>query len=125
MRILLPAIVLLALSTAEARRDVVVRVRVPAPTYRVRVAPPVVREEVRVAAPSPRHVWVGGYWRWNGRRHLWIAGHWAVPPRGYRVWIGPRWVPEGGVYVFHPGYWAVDEVGVAPPVADEEMYADT
>jgi len=105
MKVILPVVILLALSTAEARPEERVRVRVPAATVHIRVAPPVVREEVRVAAPSPRHVWVPGYWRWGGRRHVWVSGRWALPPRGYHVWIEPRWVTEGGVYVFHPGYW--------------------
>ena len=40
----------------------------------VRVAPPASRVEVRTVAPSHGHVWVGGYWRWNGSAHVWVAG---------------------------------------------------
>src|SRR5262249_22688593 len=106
--------------------DMRAEVRVPAPTVRVRVAPPVVREEVRIAQPSPRHVWVPGYWGWRGRSHYWVGGRWAVPPAAGRIWIEPRWVTEGGIYVFHPGYGGYraervvvepsPEVAVAPPV---------
>src|SRR5262245_51669278 len=75
------------------------------PAVRVRVAPPVVRREVRVVAPSPRHVWVGGYWAWQGRRHVWIAGHWELPPAPNQMWVEARWVLENGEWVFYPGYW--------------------
>src|SRR6478672_7023287 len=50
------------------------------PGVRVRVAPPAARVEVRVAAPSPRHVWIPGYWEWQGGRHVWIVGRWELPP---------------------------------------------
>jgi hypothetical protein len=32
----------------------------------VRVGPPTAIVEVRTAAPSPHHVWVAGYHRWDG-----------------------------------------------------------
>src|SRR5262249_40884517 len=76
-----------------------------APGVRVRVAPPARRVEVRVAAPSPRHVWIRGYWLWEGGHHVWIAGHWEVPPMVGQVWVEPQWVQEGGEWVFYPGHW--------------------
>ena len=45
----------------------------------VRVAPPRPLVERVVPAPSPRHVWVAGYYRWNGRAYLWVPGRWVVP----------------------------------------------
>lgn len=73
----------------------------------VRVAPPAARVEVRGVAPSSRHVWVGGYWSWNGSTHLWVAGKWSVPPRGRARWVDGHWknVPPGG-WVWVPGHWA-------------------
>jgi hypothetical protein len=67
---------------------------------------PAPRTEVIVGvAPSPSHVWVGGYWtryhnswywvggRWVSRPHVgatWTAGRWEQRPRGY-VWVGGHW----------------------------------
>ena len=71
----------------------------------VKVGPPAARVEVHGAAPSARHVWVGGYWRWNGSAHVWVAGGWHVPPRQRAVWVEGHWrkVPGGGDWA--PGHW--------------------
>jgi hypothetical protein len=74
----------------------------------VRVAPPPPRtERVVVVRPSPRHVWVGGYHRWNGRAYVWTPGRWVVPPRRAAVWVPARWtyVPARHGYVFVEGHW--------------------
>ena len=72
----------------------------------VRIQPPVLVEEVRPAAPSPRHVWVGGYHRWDGRTYVWTPGTWSVPPRHRGAWVAGRWVRGGhrGWY-WVPGHW--------------------
>ena len=57
----------------------------PGPLYRARMAPPPMRAEVRPMAPSPRHVWVGGYWGFEGGRHAWVGGRWELPPQPGRV----------------------------------------
>jgi hypothetical protein len=66
-RALFPAagflVLALSASPAEARR------------IYVRVGPPRVRVvEVRPVAPSPRHVWIGGFHGWHG--WYWIEGRW-------------------------------------------------
>jgi hypothetical protein len=71
----------------------------------VRVAPPVEVVEERGVAPSPNHVWVGGYHRWDGNAYRWQAGRWAVPPRARAAWVAPRWERRGGGYYFHGGRW--------------------
>lgn len=71
----------------------------------VRIAPPAVRVEVRGVAPSPRHVWVGGYWRWNGSAHVWVAGGWKVPPRHGAVWIEGHWRGSRRGWYWAPGHW--------------------
>lgn len=50
--------------------------------------PPPARVEYRTTAPSSRHVWVNGDWRWSGSRYQWVPGRWessghhvAPPPR--------------------------------------------
>jgi hypothetical protein len=72
---------------------------------RITVAPPAMRVEVRPAAPSVRHIWVPGFWRWGGGRHVWAAGHYEVPPAAGRVWVDARWANEGGQWVFYEGHW--------------------
>jgi hypothetical protein len=100
------------------RRPVVVVQR--RPVVRLHVAPPAVRSEVRVVAPSPRHTWIPGYWGWRRGRHYWIAGRWTLPPAAGRIWIEPRWVNEAGVWVFYDGYWSAG--AAAPPAVVEQEW---
>ena len=46
----------------------------------VRIAPPAVVRETRSGAPSPRHVWIAGYQRWDGHAYVWVPGRWESPP---------------------------------------------
>ena len=85
-----------------------------APGFRVRVAPPPPRVEVRPLAPSLTHVWTPGYWTWQDGRHVWVAGQWAVPPQAGHAWVEARWTLEGREWVFVPGHWA--PVATAPPI---------
>src|SRR5262245_36399397 len=39
--------------------------------YYAPYAPPAARYEVRGVAPSARHFWAPGYYRWDGRRYMW------------------------------------------------------
>ncbi len=77
-------------------------------TVVVQEEPPVVREEVIVGvAPSAAHVWVRGYWRWNGRQWIWIGGRWVRCPHGpgYR-WRPGVWVRgAGGHFHLTAGVW--------------------
>ncbi|MFT3769484.1 MAG: YXWGXW repeat-containing protein [Minicystis sp.] len=41
-------------------------------------APPAARHETYGRAPSARHFWAPGYYRWNGRQHVWVAGRWEL-----------------------------------------------
>jgi hypothetical protein len=71
----------------------------------VRIGPPAPVVERRIPPPSPRHVWVNGYYRWDGRAYVWSPGYWAVPPRPRAVWIAPRWERRHGGWVFIEGRW--------------------
>lgn len=71
----------------------------------VKVGPPAARVEVRTAAPSHRHVWVGGYWRWNGKAHAWVAGGWNLPPRHGAAWVDGHWRKVRGGWDWVPGHW--------------------
>ena len=77
----------------------------PEPSVIVSEPPPPPRAEGERDRPSPRHVWIPGYWVWQGGRHAWVAGHWELPPPGRRVWERPRWERRGKNYVFVPGRW--------------------
>jgi hypothetical protein len=65
--------------------------------------PPVRR--VIVARPSYRHVYVPGYYRYQGNRYGWVDGYWAVPPRHRTVWVPGYWTPRRGGYFWVAGYW--------------------
>jgi hypothetical protein len=72
----------------------------------VRVAPLPVRVEERPVRPSPRYVWVPGYWNWVGGRHVWVAGVWMLPPVTGQVWVEPSWIHVNEEWEFQPGHWA-------------------
>ena len=112
-----------AASAIPAHADVIVRDHRD-PVVRVRVAPPVVRTEVRVVAPSHRHVWVPGYWNWQGGRHVWVGGRWSLPPVEGQTWVEPRWVNEGGEWIFYGGYWS-EAPRYAPPPGTVVVPAST
>jgi hypothetical protein len=71
----------------------------------VRIAPPRARVEVRTVAPSPRHVWIGGYHRWDGRAYVWVPGRWDLGPRPGAVWVAGHWknTPDGWEWI--EGHW--------------------
>lgn len=54
--------------------------------------------------PSEDHVWVSGYWVWQGGRYFWSPGYWQVV-RPTEVWVPASyvWTPHG--YLFVGGYW--------------------
>lgn len=66
--------------------------------------PPPARYENRGPAPSARHFWANGYWRWNGREHTWVAGRW-VPQRDRYDYVNPHWERRYGRWVYVPGHW--------------------
>src|SRR4051812_13112644 len=68
-------------------------------------APPAARYEVRGVAPSARHFWAPGYYRWNGREHIWYGGRYEVRRNGYE-YIGPRWIVVNGRHAYVAGHWA-------------------
>ena len=67
-------------------------------------APPVVRFEERGRAPSERHFWVPGYYRWSGSEHVWYGGRWEQRRDGYD-YVNPHWENVGGQWEFIPGFW--------------------
>ena len=96
------------IATGCYTRRVVVRESAPVPTGEVIVSsePPKPRHEVIVGvAPSPAHVWVGGFWTYRDGRWVWIPGHWERGPHVGAHWSAGHWVhrPRGWVWV--EGRW--------------------
>jgi hypothetical protein len=73
----------------------------------VSIAPPAPVVEVRAGAPSSRHVWVPGYYRWhrNNRRYVWNRGYWAVPPRHRSYWVPGHWAQSRRGWYWSGGRW--------------------
>jgi hypothetical protein len=64
--------------------------------------PAPVVEYVPVAVPG--HVWVPGYWAWDGHRHVWNSGVWEKARSGYSHVAG-RWEQRGDHWHFEPSRW--------------------
>ena len=71
----------------------------------VRVAPPRMVVERRGPRPSPNHVWVSGYHRWDGNAYAWNGGRWQEPPHRGGHWVAHRWVHQRGGWVMVEGHW--------------------
>lgn len=67
--------------------------------------PPPIVEVIANAAPSPNHVWVSGYWFWNGQSYVWIKGGWYPRPRGVTGWVAGHWEKRAEGSVWIGGYW--------------------
>ena len=93
-RLLLTALIGLGVGMGSAHAEIVIRLR-----------PPISVHEHRTFRPSPRHVWIAGYHRWDGNAYVWTSGRWEVPPREHAVWIAPRWQHRRDGYVFVEGRW--------------------
>jgi hypothetical protein len=68
--------------------------------------PPALHWEDRGAAPSARHFWAPGYWRWNGRDHVWHPGGWFLRREGLE-YVPTHWEEHRGRWHYVPAYWAV------------------
>jgi hypothetical protein len=67
--------------------------------------PPPRVEIIPGVAPSPNHVWIPGYWMWNGTTFVWISGGWHPRPRPGAVWVQGRWERRGNGWSWIYGYW--------------------
>jgi hypothetical protein len=97
-----------ALSNGCAHREVVhERVAAPPPgEVVVSTEPPTPRHEVIGVAPSPRHVWVDGYWVRSHDRWVWVSGRYEVGPHPGAVWVKGHWDATNRGWVWVPGRWA-------------------
>ena len=71
------------------------------------LAPPPPRYEV-VQEVRPGHVWIPGFWYWEGHRHVWADGHWEKARPGER-WVPARWEQRGDRHHYEPGRWEREE----------------
>ena len=46
----------------------------------IREGPPAPRHEFHGPPPSPRHIWIAGYWAYHHNHNEWVEGHWELPP---------------------------------------------
>ena len=71
----------------------------------VHVRPPRPAVSVRIAAPSPRHVWIDEDWREENGAYVWAGGRWEEPPHpGWRYSPG-HWSHDGHGHQWHGGHW--------------------
>ena len=73
--------------------------------YIVGYGPPEPREEVIIVAPSPRYVWVPGYYTYSGGTYIWIEGRYQIPPRGKTRYVQGEWVKTPKGYKRGKGHW--------------------
>lgn len=72
----------------------------------VTVAPPAPYVEVIPPRINMGHVWLPGFWAWQGGRHQWVAGRWEAPPAGRHNWVQHRWVQDSHRgWLFQQGHW--------------------
>jgi hypothetical protein len=73
--------------------------------YLVATAPPPHPVEVIVTAPSPRYVWVSGYYSYTGSTYVFIDGSYQIPPRGRTRYVQGQWQQTPKGYKRGKGHW--------------------
>ncbi|WP_151448594.1 YXWGXW repeat-containing protein [Lacisediminimonas profundi] len=69
----------------------------------IAVPPPPVQVE-SVPAPRHGHIWVPGFWNWDGYRHVWVPGHWETARAGY-FYEPPMWEQADNGWRLKNGKW--------------------
>jgi len=77
----------------------------------VQEPPPAIIVERRLPPPSGLHIWIDGFWHWDGHRYGWHRGHYELPPRGHAVWVAPRYERHDREYHYTPGHWGEGRSG--------------
>ena len=73
--------------------------------YVVATGPPAPPEEIIYVAPSPRYVWVPGYYTYRSGNYIWIQGSYQVPPPGRTKYVQREWVKTPNGYKQGKGHW--------------------
>ena len=71
----------------------------------ISTAPPTPRQEVIGAPPTAQHIWVAGYWAWQGNKYVWVPGHWELRPHADAIWVQGHWRDTRHGWVWTPGHW--------------------
>jgi len=71
----------------------------------IETGPPPMRDEVIIVAPSPRYVWVPGYYTYSSGTYIWIEGSYRIPPRGKTSYIQGEWRKTPNGYKRGKGHW--------------------
>ena len=80
----------------------------PVPILSVRYVdrePPPLRVERAPLPPSPDHVWISGYWSWDGRAYLWVPGRYHARPHPRAVWEEGHWSRHERGWYWVEGRW--------------------
>jgi len=59
---------------------------------------------VRVAAPSPNHIWITDEWVLRNGKYVHQPGYWMVPGNG-KSWKNGYWKNGNGGHYWVPGRW--------------------
>lgn len=92
--LLLVAAVSFAQAGSDIRWGITISAGTPPPPVRYEPPPP----------PRPAHVWVEGYWNWNGTAYVWMPGRWLRARPGYD-YAQPRWQEGPSGWELHRGGW--------------------
>ncbi len=71
----------------------------------VKVRPGAPKVAIRMAAPSPAHVWVGSNYIWRNGQYVHVDGYWVKPPHKKHHWVDGRWKNTRRGWTWVPGHW--------------------
>lgn len=72
--------------------------------YFVATGPPAAPSEIIVAPPTVYHVWIPGYYTYQGGGYVWVKGYYTVPPRG-KTYAPAHWIQTPRGYKHVKGHW--------------------
>ena len=97
-RLVLPALLLLALPVMTMAQGI---------NISVNVAPPELPVYEQPAIPADGYIFTPGYWAWvnSDQGYYWVPGTWVAAPQPGYLWTPGYWGGTGGVFSWNEGYW--------------------